>query len=125
MFTLIHSCKVKVQKDVKFTHRSKNARRYSRHRTGTTWMSIFLMTLLSSTFGNISFAVLVWRVASFVSNSSWTDERSLGKSEGDRDDQCGIPWIASNEGTLTTFAVLAVVRHGGEKGIGKRSTSQR
>ena len=72
-------------------------------------MSIFLMTLLSLTFGNISFAVLVWGTASFVCDSSWTDERLLGKSEGNRDDQCEILQIASNEGILTTFAVLVVV----------------
>lgn len=106
-----------MQTEGKFTHRSKNARRYSRHSTGTTWVSIFLMTFLSLTFGNISFAVLVRGIASFVSDSSWTDERPLGESKGNRDAQCEIP---SNEGIVTTFVVLAVIRHGGERGIGKR-----
>ena len=86
MFTLIHLYEARVREVVKFTYRSKNARRYNRHKTGTTWMSIFLMTLLSLTFGNISFAVLIWRLVFFVSNSSWTDKRPPGESEDNPDD---------------------------------------
>jgi len=73
------SCQAEVPQDVESTHRSKNARRYSKHRTGTTWISIFLVTLLSSTPGNISFAVRGSMIVPFSSTLPLTDERPLGK----------------------------------------------
>ena len=83
--------RVKEPHNVEYAYRSKNARKYSKHKIGTTRMSTFLMTLLSSTFGNISFAVRDRVIVLLASTSSLTHERRLGESDDNNKNRYLVP----------------------------------